>query len=51
MPQRTALRLALGLIAVLAAIWFISSFFVLEDQNPRSSLNLPQPALTRIAAL
>lgn len=51
MPQLTALRLALGLIAAIAAIWFISSFFVLEDQNPRSSLNLPQPALTRIAAL
>ncbi|MDQ0305051.1 hypothetical protein [Ancylobacter polymorphus] len=44
MPQRTALRLALGLIAALAAIWFISSFFVLEDENPRGSLGQPQPA-------
>ncbi|UOK72426.1 hypothetical protein [Ancylobacter polymorphus] len=50
-PQRTALSFALGLIAAIAVIWFINSFFVLDDENPRSSLSQPQPALTRSAAL
>ncbi|WP_371348127.1 hypothetical protein [Ancylobacter sp. IITR112] len=47
MSQRTALRLALALIAAIAVIWLISSFFVLEDENPRSSLGSPLPALTQ----
>lgn len=49
MSQRVALRLALGFIAAIAVIWIISSFFVLEDENPRSSLGSPIPALARTA--
>ncbi|WGD30489.1 hypothetical protein AncyloWKF20_01195 [Ancylobacter sp. WKF20] len=38
MRGQTLLRLVLGAIAALAVIWFVSSFFVLKDDNPRGSL-------------
>lgn len=38
---RLALTFALAAIAAIAILWFTSSFFVLEDQNPRGSLQAP----------
>ncbi|WP_018388294.1 hypothetical protein [Ancylobacter sp. FA202] len=50
MLSRNTLRLALGLIALIAVIWFVSSFFVLEDENPRSSQGNPPHTITINAA-
>lgn len=41
MRGQMLLRLVLGVIAVIALVWFISSFFVLEDENPRGTLAGP----------
>lgn len=38
MRGQSLLRLAIGAIAVMALIWFIASFFMLGDENPRSAL-------------
>lgn len=51
MLSRSYLRLALGVIALIAVIWFVSSFFVLEDENPRSSLRGPAHAVAMTAAV
>lgn len=51
MLSRSYLRLALGLIALIAAIWFVSSFVVLEDENPRSSLRGPDHVVAMTAAV
>jgi len=39
--RNVSLRIVLGIIAILAAVWFISSFFFLQDENPRSSMAAP----------
>lgn len=44
--SRLVLTLAVGAIAVIAVVWFISSFFVLEDESPRGSLAGPTVAVT-----
>ncbi len=46
MRGQMLLRLAVGAIAVIALVWFISSFFMLEDENPRGSLSAPTYAAT-----
>lgn len=43
--SRLILTLAVGAIAVIAVVWFISSFFVLEDESPRGSLASPTVAV------
>lgn len=43
MHARMILTVALSLITAIALIWFISSFFVLEDESPRSDLSTPVP--------
>lgn len=48
MRGQTLLRLVLGAIAALAVICFVASFFVLKDDNPRSSRTGAHYAVTLI---
>lgn len=49
MRAQMLLRLVIGAVAVMALIWFLSSFFVLKDENPRSSLSDPSYAAIVLA--
>lgn len=44
MRGQSLLRLVIGVIAAMALIWFIASFFMLGDENPRSALDAPHYA-------
>lgn len=48
MQSSIYLRIALGLIALIAVVWFVSSFFVLEGENPRSGIGGSTSTITRI---
>lgn len=43
--SRLILSIAIGAIAVVAVVWFITSFFVLKDENTRGALSGPAYAL------
>ncbi|MCS0501241.1 hypothetical protein [Ancylobacter mangrovi] len=51
MHARTLLTIALALITAVAIVWFISSFFVLQDENPRTSLDTPIPVALTVPAV
>ncbi|MDF2997819.1 MAG: hypothetical protein K0R27_3456 [Xanthobacteraceae bacterium] len=46
---RLVLAIAVGAIAIMAVIYFITSWFVLEDENPRQGSVLELPTTNLVA--